>query len=93
MHGQALILDLRFNPGGLLRGAIKVSEFFLPDDRMIVSTEGQHSEPFSTSSRSRNNHYKFPLVVMVNEYSASASEIVAGAPKPLPARPSIPGLR
>ncbi len=76
---QGLILDLRFNPGGLLQAAIEVSEMFLPDDSLIVTTDGRRSDPYSRSSRSSDKHYKLPMVVLVNEHSASASEIVSGA--------------
>lgn len=78
---QGLILDLRFNPGGLLRAAIEMSEIFLPHDSVIVSTEGRHSDAYSRSSRSRGRYCKLPMVVLVNEQSASASEIVSGALK------------
>lgn len=77
---KALILDLRFNTGGLLREAIEVSDLFVPKHEMIVSTKGR--------LRSQNREYRatedplvtdLPLFVLVNEGSASASEIVAGA--------------
>lgn len=80
-RARGLILDLRFNPGGLLKSAIEVSEIFLPDDSLIVTTEGLHSEPFSKDSQSRGGHVDLPLIVLVNEQSASASEIVSGALK------------
>lgn len=79
---DSLILDLRNNPGGLLDGAIDVAERFLPKDKVIVSiksrTQGQNA-PFKSSGKTA--HTDFPLIVMVNEGSASASEIVAGAVK------------
>lgn len=78
---QGLILDLRFNPGGLLSAAIDMSEMFLPHDRVIVSTDGRHSDANFHSSRSRGRYCKLPMVVLVNERSASASEIVSGALK------------
>lgn len=78
---QGLILDLRFNPGGLLSAAIDMSEMFLPHDSVIVSTNGRHSDAYSRSSRSRGRYCKLPMVVLVNEHSASASEIVSGALK------------
>ncbi len=76
---EGLILDLRNNPGGLLDQAIKVSDLFI-DQGLIVSTKGrdpnQNMEIFaSKSDQSRS----YPMVVLVNEGSASASEIVAGA--------------
>jgi carboxyl-terminal processing protease len=79
--GKALILDLRFNPGGLLRSAIEVSEQFLPRDLKVVSTEGARSDPQVRFSRSRSPHFTKPVIVLVNEQSASASEIVSGALK------------
>jgi carboxyl-terminal processing protease len=76
---KALVLDLRDNPGGLLEQAVKVCELFLPRNQLIVSTRGQRAEEqatFRTSSRGR--YADLPMVVLVNEGSASASEIVAG---------------
>ena len=76
---QALILDLRDNPGGLLDQAAKVCEKFLPKSQLIVSTEGRHSEERSEyRSSGRGAHPTLPLVILVNNGSASASEIVAG---------------
>ncbi|MDH3360443.1 MAG: S41 family peptidase, partial [Desulfobulbaceae bacterium] len=79
---QGLILDLRNNPGGLLDQAVQVSDLFL-DEGVIVSTEGRIKEQnmiFEAHS-DKNNSYDFPMIVLVNEGSASASEIVAGALK------------
>src|SRR3989454_2558099 len=76
---QALILDLRNNPGGLLDQAAKVCEKFLPKNQLIVSTEGRHAEERSQLYASgRGAHPPLPLVILVNNGSASASEIVAG---------------
>ncbi len=75
---RALILDLRFNPGGLLRTAIEVTELFLPKGQSIVSTRGDHSDPWPAKS-SAEQYFNKDLIVLVNEASASASEIVAGA--------------
>ncbi len=78
---DSLILDLRNNPGGLLDVAIKIAEDFLPSGETIVSTKGRHSSE-DYMAKSENNSGDFldwPMVVMINEGSASGSEIVAGA--------------
>ncbi|HEX4665566.1 MAG TPA: S41 family peptidase [Chthoniobacterales bacterium] len=82
---QALVLDLRNNPGGLLNSAVDVLGQFLPPNTKVVSTQGRadsqkhdYSTPAGLKERPR-----FPLVVLVNEGSASGSEIVAGALKDL----------
>ena len=82
---QALILDLRNNPGGLLNSAVDVCGQFLPPNTKVVSTQGrvpsqQHDYSTSTVSKPRPN---FPMVLLVNEGSASGAEIVAGALKDL----------
>ena len=78
---RGLILDLRFNPGGLLTSAQEVAELFLPRDDMIVFTRGRlpdHNQSYR--SRARGAVYdRVPLLVMINNSSASASEIVAAA--------------
>ena len=76
---DGLILDLRGNGGGLLDQAIKMSEFFLPKDAVIVSTEGRAVPSSAYYSKRRGEFTKGKVVVLVNEASASASEIVAGA--------------
>ena len=77
---QALILDLRWNPGGLLEQAVDVCEKFLPRGELVVTTEGRN--PAQSSVRKANGRgdelRNMPMVVMVNLGSASASEIVAG---------------
>ena len=77
---KRLIIDLRNNGGGLLREAINISNFFLPKGEVIVSTKGKN-ESENTSYKAHNNPIDtdIPLVIMVNDESASASEIVAGA--------------
>ena len=75
---RGLILDLRFNPGGLLRGAIEVSDLFLSTGR-IVSTDGRNVERQSWDATEPNTFSGFPMVVLVNQFSASASEIVSAA--------------
>jgi carboxyl-terminal processing protease len=91
---KGLVLDLRNDPGGLLHGAIGVSAIFLPKDELVVSTEGRTEENrrkyFATPEdyrglrndplRGLNPIFKtVPMVVLVNQGTASASEIVAGA--------------
>ncbi len=76
---KGIIIDLRNNPGGLLDQAIKVVDLFL-DEGIIVSTRGRRSEQNTIFNANKSeNNYTFPIIVMVNEGSASASEIVAGA--------------
>jgi carboxyl-terminal processing protease len=82
---QAFILDLRYNPGGLLNSAVDVAGEFLPPKTVVASTEGR------VASQSRNYtpdprikpHPRYPLAVLINGGSASGSEIVAGALKDL----------
>jgi carboxyl-terminal processing protease len=77
---QALIIDLRWNPGGLLDQAVEVCEKFLPRGQLIVSTEGRNSAQDSkhrAAGRGDELH-GMPIVVLVNFGSASASEIVSG---------------
>lgn len=76
---KGIILDLRRNPGGLLDQAIKVSDLFL-EDGIIVSTRGRDQRNTEITKASKKLDYVgFPVIVLMNEYSASASEIVAGA--------------
>src|SRR6266404_6174274 len=82
---QALILDLRNNPGGLLNSAVDVCSQFLPPNTKVVSTQGrvpsqQHDYSTSGAKKERPN---FPMVLLINEGSASGAEIVAGALKDL----------
>ena len=78
---KGLILDLRFNPGGLLDAAQGVSELFLEKDNLVVFTKGRlRSQNHSFYSEARGNVYnKVPMIVMINGSSASASEIVSAA--------------
>lgn len=77
---RGLILDLRFNPGGLLTSAVKMCEVFLDEDDHIVETRGRSRQQNMTiNSRERGSKFDAPMIVLVNDYSASASEIVAGA--------------
>jgi len=75
---RGLVLDLRFNPGGLLDAAIEVSNLFIPDG-VIVSTRGRTVPERRFKAVRAGTFGKVALVVLVNEWSASASEIVAGA--------------
>lgn len=76
---QALILDLRNNSGGLLDAAVAISDLFLAEDKTIVSTQGRAKQKSVSRSTGQTLLPKTPLIVLVNENSASASEIVAGA--------------
>lgn len=79
-HGMKnLILDLRNNSGGFLDVAIDLSDEFLPSEKLIVYTQGLRSPRMDFKATSRGGFEKGRLIVMVNEGSASASEIVAGA--------------
>ncbi len=75
---KALVLDLRLNPGGLLESAIEVADLFL-DDGVIVSTKGRWSQKKETVAKKEGTYPRFPVAVLVNRYTASAAEIVAGA--------------
>jgi carboxyl-terminal processing protease len=78
---RGLILDLRRNPGGLLDQAVQISNLFL-DKGVIVSTIGRDKSKKEVTLAKANGAYTdFPIIVLINEYSASASEIVAGALK------------
>ena len=77
---KGVILDLRYNPGGLLPVARDIANFFLPKDATIVTTRGRKSsETTELKAVYRPSLPDMPLVVLVNNGSASASEIVAGA--------------
>jgi carboxyl-terminal processing protease len=82
---QALILDLRNNPGGLLNSAVDVCAQFLPPNTKVVSTQGRtasQQRDYSTSGAAKERPH-FPMAVLVNEGSASGAEIVCGALKDL----------
>jgi len=77
---KEVVIDLRFNTGGLLDQAIKVSDTFLEKGAIVVSTKGRVPEANTTYKCSTNNGFEeMPLIILVNRSSASASEIVAGA--------------
>lgn len=73
---RGLILDLRFNPGGLLTSAVEVCDLFISKGR-IVSTQGRNTPERTWDAVEPGTYSGFPMAVLVNRYSASASEIVA----------------
>src|SRR5215469_8213802 len=75
---RGLVLDLRFNPGGLLTTAIEVADMFLTEGE-IVSTSGRNSPKRSWSAHRLDTYEGFPMAVLVNRASASASEIVSAS--------------
>ncbi len=77
---KALVLDLRWNPGGLLTSAIGISDLFLDKGKLIVETRGRNKEvEMQANSTSRQFLSGVPMVILINKGSASGSEIVAGA--------------
>ena len=79
---KGLIIDLRFDPGGLLEAAVEISDMFLPGGKTIVSIRGRAQRDRVFESKTQESDItQIPLVVLVNESSASASEIVSGALK------------
>jgi len=78
-NAQAIILDLRNNPGGLVKAAIDLSDLFI-GDKEVVSTKGRHPSTTVSYSATPSIMVKsLPVVILINEGSASAAEIVAGA--------------
>ena len=76
---QSTILDLRNNPGGLLTAAVEVSEQFLPGGKLVVYTKGRESKKDEWIAKGKDQMDDSPMIILINEGSASASEIVAGA--------------
>ena len=76
---ESLVIDLRDNTGGYLEAAVQMANEFLPKDRLIVYTQGRKSARQNYNSDGRGTYQHLPLVVLINENSASASEIFAGA--------------
>lgn len=78
----SLILDLRNNPGGLLNSAVEVTDLFLPPRKLVVYIEGRVRDRIEYFTEGQKTRYTdIPMVVLINQGSASASEIVAGALK------------
>ncbi len=78
---NALILDLRNNPGGLLNSAVDVSSQFLPSGKLVVFIKDKKGDKIEYKSNKHKTDFNLPMIVLVNQGSASASEIVAGALK------------
>ncbi len=76
---KGLVLDLRGNPGGLLNEAVDVADHFLRKGQTVVSHHGRMSAERTLTARTGNRGRSYPMVALVNRYSASAAEIVAGA--------------
>lgn len=76
---RGLIFDLRGNPGGPLRSAVEVSDLFLPKGKRIVSTRDRHSNEWVSPFTGEEHYFDFPMIIIANRTSASASEIVTGA--------------
>ncbi len=77
---KKLIIDVRDNPGGLLNEAVKITNFFIPKDKIVVSTKAK-IEKWSDTFRTRSAPLDetIPITILVNKHSASASEILAGS--------------
>jgi carboxyl-terminal processing protease len=73
---QGLVIDLRYNPGGLLEAAIEIADMFL-DDGNIVSVRGRNVAERSWDAKKRDTYEKIPMAVLVNGFSASASEVLS----------------
>jgi carboxyl-terminal processing protease len=76
---QGLVLDLRTNPGGLLQEAVDVSDHFLEKGQLIVYHYGRHSPEKRYPTTKGENGREYPIVVLINRFTASAAEIVTGA--------------
>jgi carboxyl-terminal processing protease len=78
-HMQGLILDLRFNPGGRLDQAVQIINMLVPKGKTIVVTKGRNRPEQKQESNGEGELPNFPMIVLVNEHSASAAEIVSGS--------------
>jgi len=76
---RGLILDLRFNPGGLLDASIDIADRFIDEGPIVSTVDGLGNKTHTERARRFRTYEQFPLIVLINEGSASASEIVAGA--------------
>jgi carboxyl-terminal processing protease len=76
---KSLCIDLRGNTGGYLQSAVQIANEFLPKNRLIVYTQGRKSPRQEYRSDGRGSYQQIPLVILIDETSASASEILAGA--------------
>lgn len=76
---KGLVIDLRKNPGGLLDQAVKMSDMFLEKGKIVSTMDRSKKDPEIISATKEGTLSKFPLIVLIDEFSASASEIVAGA--------------
>jgi carboxyl-terminal processing protease len=76
---RGLVLDLRENPGGLLKAGVAVADHFLQKGQVVVSAHGRNSPQQAFTARSGNHGHDYPIVVLVDRLSASAAEIVSGA--------------
>ena len=76
---EQIVVDLRGNSGGYLHSAVEIANQFLPSNRLIVYTEGRRSPREEYRSNGHGSYKQMPLVVLIDEGSASASEILAGA--------------
>lgn len=75
----ALVLDLRMNPGGYLDAAVAIADEFIPGDKLLVSARGKAITDRSYHAEKKGLFEEQPLIILVDEQSASASEVVAGA--------------
>jgi len=89
---NGLVLDLRSNPGGYLQAAVDLADNFLPDKGLVVTTvyRDGHEDKYYVSGK--NEKWNLPVVVLVNEFTASASEVLAGALKDYE-KASLAGVR
>jgi len=76
---KGLVLDLRFNSGGLLSTAIKISDKFLDKGTIVITRPRFWVSSTYAAAKKKGTHPDYPIVILINKYSASASEIVAGA--------------